>query len=220
MNIKMLKAAFAGMVLSVSGLANAGLIEYELLSISERFGSTSNTYNGNGYIGAYNSSYSGIFCLERTTCKTALQADITNLLALGDITLNSVFLSFDLKESSNGTQDVTASAFDSSGVLSHHFSAPTSYAQDIFSVNGQTSNSLDITNLFSQGYNLGNDWFALHLNASTDGMWTWTQAGYDRDDANVRITVDYSVNSVPEPSTLAIFALGIMGLASRRFKKQ
>ena len=28
------------------------------------------------------------------------------------------------------------------------------------------------------------------------------------------------VSSVPEPSTLAIFALGIMGLASRRFKKQ
>lgn len=27
-------------------------------------------------------------------------------------------------------------------------------------------------------------------------------------------------SSVPEPSTLAIFALGIMGLASRRFKKQ
>jgi len=29
-----------------------------------------------------------------------------------------------------------------------------------------------------------------------------------------------SSTSVPEPSTLAIFALGIMGLASRRFKKQ
>jgi len=28
------------------------------------------------------------------------------------------------------------------------------------------------------------------------------------------------VNQVPEPTTLAIFALGIMGLASRRFKKQ
>jgi hypothetical protein len=26
--------------------------------------------------------------------------------------------------------------------------------------------------------------------------------------------------TVPEPSTLAIFALGIVGLASRRFKKQ
>jgi hypothetical protein len=29
-----------------------------------------------------------------------------------------------------------------------------------------------------------------------------------------------SVSQVPEPSTLAIFALGIIGLASRRFKKQ
>ena len=29
-----------------------------------------------------------------------------------------------------------------------------------------------------------------------------------------------TVASVPEPSTLAIFALGMMGLASRRFKKQ
>jgi hypothetical protein len=28
------------------------------------------------------------------------------------------------------------------------------------------------------------------------------------------------ITSVPEPSTLAIFALGIMGLAARRFKKQ
>ena len=27
------------------------------------------------------------------------------------------------------------------------------------------------------------------------------------------------VNSVPEPTTLAIFALGMIGLASRRFKK-
>jgi len=35
--------------------------------------------------------------------------------------------------------------------------------------------------------------------------------------------IDYSSTSqvkVPEPSTLAIFALGMMGLASRRFKKQ
>jgi hypothetical protein len=33
-------------------------------------------------------------------------------------------------------------------------------------------------------------------------------------------TPNASVAAVPEPSTLAIFALGIMGLASRRFKKQ
>jgi len=34
------------------------------------------------------------------------------------------------------------------------------------------------------------------------------------------VDVGVEVSSVPEPSTLAIFALGIMGLASRRFKKQ
>ena len=35
----------------------------------------------------------------------------------------------------------------------------------------------------------------------------------------ITITFD-SANPVPEPSTVAIFALSIMGLASRRFKKQ
>jgi len=34
------------------------------------------------------------------------------------------------------------------------------------------------------------------------------------------VEVTFSYNSVPEPSTLAIFALGMIGLASRRFKKQ
>jgi len=36
----------------------------------------------------------------------------------------------------------------------------------------------------------------------------------------VMIKDDTQTNSVPEPSTLAIFALGMIGLASRRFKKQ
>ncbi len=35
-----------------------------------------------------------------------------------------------------------------------------------------------------------------------------------------RTTSNGNSNEVPEPSTLAIFAIGIMGLASRRFKKQ
>ncbi|MGL1958703.1 MAG: PEP-CTERM sorting domain-containing protein [Colwellia sp.] len=33
------------------------------------------------------------------------------------------------------------------------------------------------------------------------------------------INIDQPDTPVPEPSTLAIFALGMMGLASRRFKK-
>ena len=38
--------------------------------------------------------------------------------------------------------------------------------------------------------------------------------------ASANIRVVSAVSTVPEPSTLAIFALGIMGLASRRFKKR
>lgn len=37
---------------------------------------------------------------------------------------------------------------------------------------------------------------------------------------NSFISIELNPTSVPEPSTLAIFALGMMGLASRRFKKQ
>ncbi|WP_241242239.1 PEP-CTERM sorting domain-containing protein [Thalassotalea sp. G2M2-11] len=44
---------------------------------------------------------------------------------------------------------------------------------------------------------------------------------YSRDGANLNyIRMTRSSTDVPEPSTLAIFALGMMGLASRRFKKQ
>ena len=40
------------------------------------------------------------------------------------------------------------------------------------------------------------------------------------DDVRVTTVSTSVATSVPEPSTFAIFALGIMGLASRRFKKQ
>jgi hypothetical protein len=48
------------------------------------------------------------------------------------------------------------------------------------------------------------------LNASFDGVGAMSDLGNG-------FLVDYT--AVPEPSTLAIFALGIMGFASRRFKK-
>jgi len=46
------------------------------------------------------------------------------------------------------------------------------------------------------------------------------QAGSNVTDGPRSYAVARKVSDVPEPSTLALFALGIMGLASRRFKKQ
>jgi hypothetical protein len=48
----------------------------------------------------------------------------------------------------------------------------------------------------------------------------WIGAGTDGNDADFyRFEVNSVAQDVPEPSTLAIFALGMIGLASRRFKK-
>jgi hypothetical protein len=37
---------------------------------------------------------------------------------------------------------------------------------------------------------------------------------------NARVSIGLAVSEVPEPTTLAIFGLGLIGLASRKFKKQ
>ena len=45
-------------------------------------------------------------------------------------------------------------------------------------------------------------------------------AKYEGNDFNVRYdNLVFGTVDVPEPSTLAIFALGMIGLAARRFKK-
>lgn len=77
----------------------------------------------------------------------------------------------------------------------------------------------------ASGYNVGI--------SGSYGLGSVVALGWDwQDDFNNNATTQLLVNdiiglsfdtpqvSVPEPSTLAIFALGIMGLVSRRFKKQ
>jgi len=71
--------------------------------------------------------------------------------------------------------------------------------------------------------NLGHSAF---LTSAQSGLQTfnWSNVSYIRmssaDDTTVFIdTFRANMAQVPEPSTLAIFALGMMGLASRRFKK-
>jgi hypothetical protein len=66
----------------------------------------------------------------------------------------------------------------------------------------------------------------------TDRAMDWAQAAaistaltnaprYDGlTDVQISYVANWGATEVPEPSTLAIFALGLMGLASRRFKKQ
>ena len=76
-----------------------------------------------------------------------------------------------------------------------------------YSIDGGTFKELDLSNLAGVGKVIGNR-FAFRT--PTNAQQFYINA----------LAVDASHVTVPEPSTLAIFALGIMGLASRRFKKQ
>ena len=58
--------------------------------------------------------------------------------------------------------------------------------------------------------NYSNESIEIGFEANTNSLWPDEAFGLD----NIVVT------SVPEPTTLAIFALGIIGLASRRLKKQ
>lgn len=57
------------------------------------------------------------------------------------------------------------------------------------------------------------------LNGQLDDIGLWNKS-LSVNEVSEIYNANASATSVPEPSTLAIFALGLMGLASRRFKKQ
>jgi hypothetical protein len=77
---------------------------------------------------------------------------------------------------------------------------------------------LDSNSAYVEAYEVGNyqgsnfDWYRTDA-GELNKHWTYA----DRGGMFLRSS---GITDVPEPSTLAIFALGLMGLASRRFKKQ
>ena len=83
-----------------------------------------------------------------------------------------------------------------------------------------TSQYSSASNTNSDAYTVGTTTFsANYLSTITGGVALYSSNG-NVTAAIDRTTFQENATSVPEPSTLAIFALGIMGLASRRFKKQ
>lgn len=67
-------------------------------------------------------------------------------------------------------------------------------------------------------------WFIPGFDPTVDGTYDFALTAMDSNGAklastSMQIIVGAGATAVPEPSTLAIFALGVMGLVSRRFKK-
>ncbi len=79
-----------------------------------------------------------------------------------------------------------------------------------FSISGIDAG--DNSDIFLAG---GNSLYKYGLDGSQINSFTWSDSSITYTDIAFK-----NVISVPEPSILAIFSLGMMGLASRRFKKQ
>jgi hypothetical protein len=212
MNIKMLKAAFAGLALSVSGFANAGLIVNGSLT-----GAISN--------GGVPAGWSSV----RGSADTMNQNNNVGVPGLGGFQATP----------SSSPDGGTWVGFARQGNFQETFGQLVSG----FSIGGTYELSWYHGNFGYSNYNGANAIEVLLDNVvigngtllSLSSNWQAESISFEVTSLNHRIdfrlrdsaTSYHSIDgislvqaSVPEPSTLAIFALGMIGLASRRFKKQ
>jgi hypothetical protein len=191
MNIKMLKIAIASLVLCVSSLANAGVINFE----------------GSIDDGTEVDFWSVYVTTSGTFTFDVLAYEVANDFfdnGLGNDRLDSYIYLF-----ANDADGALIGSDDDGGLGSDG------------SVSGLDSLMTLNLNVGSYLFAIG-DYFLSEVEARN--QLNSTNTG---DTLNGRYSVSISsedgvalVSSIPEPSTLAIFALAIMGIASRRTKKQ
>jgi hypothetical protein len=229
MRNKFLKTSIAGIVLSFSCLANAALI-------------TLDTSNVIGSTPAYNANFSADYILDNQsgviteTNQSPNDADGGYWLnpnngtpdAWITIDLGSAYV-IDFLElfnthnaqyfdrgtgdfrilASNSVVDLGSMGFDLSGTVSTLIDS-TLLAESGTQAGPLTAQSFSVGNTNAFRY--------LQFNADSVAVGGNPCCGTNVYGLNeIRVT---AVNEVPEPTTLAIFALGLIGLASRRFKKQ
>ena len=230
----MLKAALAGLVLSVTSIANAGLID--LSSWTATSGGTWNVDAGNTSVYQTTNGNPTFFLSDTNYINTQFDGTFGVTPGWDDDYIGFVFgynnsndyLLFDWKQADQGAANsgFTLSRITGSNVnLWDHTGADISVLASNYTgnngwVDGVTYNfTLDFTttsiSIDMDNANIFD--IAGTFNTGKFGFYNYSQAGvrYTGFEETVSPSID-----VPEPSTLAIFALGIMGLAARRFKKQ
>jgi len=188
--MKMLRVALTGLVLSVSGIANAGLIEFIY------------TGTGTGTIGgqAFNNSFITI----------TEYSDTDQIQSCGPtcVYINSITSTVSIDNVGSFEFITDTRTFNNNGRLGF-----------------SRSSGADLFNIFDVGsFDMAS---ALAPVAGTPSFLQWSRTPVDTtggvlsfDDARTSGTFEARLSTVPEPTTLAIFALGIIGLASRKLKKQ
>lgn len=206
MNNKMLKAAFAGLVLSVSVFANAGII-------------SGTEYTDDGKLVDLQDLEWLTWDETYGISRTSIEAGYNGLLAQGwryatTDELGTLFASL-----WGGVNGWNSANYDGSQWLWENFDNPDFLSGNVLSRFGDlhvgaTTNYNAHWRAASTDYINESGWFSSNYGASFNFLDTLVKHETNASSVLVR-DVD-----VPEPSTLAIFALGMIGLASRRFKKQ
>lgn len=225
MNVKMLKTTLVGLVLSVSSIANAGLI-----TNGDFEAGLSNWTTLNSGLSSDNVT---VFILEAGPTGSYANNGISSgpservlfqdfLVPILDV--RSASFSFDFF--SDNSNPLDSAFYNNATSAGNIFRIDIVNAStDVFATSSMFELFVDLGNIGSfNTVTYNNNSLTTFLNshsgetlrlriANDESTFPW-DTGVDN------VSFDAVTTSVPEPSTLAIFALGIMGLASRRFKKQ
>lgn len=236
MRNKFLKGLVASLVLAVSGIANAGLIvEYDFDSLAGTANSRNAILVETGYTAsplAYNGTVSGNFGDHFYTSDwdtTFNDSKYYSLTISASELSNLDRLLFSMETTGNfGNSDFLKIATSADG-----FS--TSLVEGLWTTLGTNEQVGDGGPIFNFDFSFDEIVFQTPLEIRFYVASPYTSGFANHDNEPSRFGTDWnnwgsvaggdllifaSAAEVPEPSTLAVFALGVMGLASRRFKKQ
>jgi hypothetical protein len=212
-----MKKILIALAFAICGSAHANVISYNIFDLSNEGQAKTNTYAGQGYVGMYGVSvgeqFNGIFGLEQSDfSRTALEVDVS---ALAGKTINSASLQYFIN---NTAQNVQLTSFTANGTLGYFWNAPDVLLSTVLMSN-QGNVALDVTSLLNAGLATNTGWFGLHLQGTNSYQWIGSNRDGNNDLAQVRLVVDFS-NDVPEPASIALLGLGLLGLAAMRRRQQ
>lgn len=219
MNIKMLKAAFAGLVLSVSGFSNAGLITV----VNDATGTERASF------GATDTMDWSVLGTSYTRLSNSFS---TSTIEGNNLTVSQSGSGFERRDLSSGWggnfTDGSSLLWNRGGGLAD-FKFSNAISGFGFQINPNFSDSQTIVEIFDLS-NVSIGSWSLSTNNRGAASASFISFASDMTDIS-RFTIaqsgrnDFTINQlslkaqqIPEPTTLAILAFGIMGLA-RKIKK-
>jgi hypothetical protein len=210
MKFKFVQAALVSTVFAISSFANAGLITFndkaafvaytgggivdDLESAGSSTGGSTHTTASNDF----SWTMSDYNCENGSGCNATYGGTVNNSLMMQSAGDDFIW-----------TYDNGSFVF-AAGIASFGVQFGSYYGNSAVTLNGQSSGVQASGSFFG----IASDDNTLFTNVSYAKSLTY--GSFD----DVSYSRSNQSNSVPEPSTLAIFALGMIGLASRRFKKQ